>query len=98
MFNIFYKKNVVTYHLIKGNATYINDRWTEITGMNTETGLGRGWMTHIIDEDRMLVEKAVKHAISEHQVHFKLEFRYRHTGNKKPSIRWVLGQDLPDIF
>ena len=80
----------------QGRAFYINDRWSEISGHDKNEGMGHGWLDLAHHEDLESVAQALRDAISGNPL--KLEFRYENKMTDPPSIRWVLGQDLPDIL
>ena len=41
-----------------GNCLYVNERWTEMTGIRAPDALGKGWLaaTHPDDRERVLSE------------------------------------------
>ncbi|MHB0938051.1 MAG: PAS domain-containing sensor histidine kinase [Armatimonadota bacterium] len=49
----------------RGEVTYVNPRWSEITGWPPEQGLGTKWMIGIHPEDRAYVEREVAKTFSE---------------------------------
>ena len=81
--------------LLQGNAFYINDRWSEISGHDKNAGMGFGWLDLVYHEDFESVSNALREAVSGNPL--KLEFRYENKLTEPPTIRWVLGQDLPGI-
>jgi len=58
-----------------GGVTYVNQRWSEITGWPIEQGLGIGWMAGIYPEDRAYVERERERAFREKREGI-LEYRY----------------------
>ncbi len=77
-----------------GYTTYVNPRWTEISGLSFERALGDGWLEAVHPDDKkLLAENWKKH--SEKGKQSKTNYRFR-----KPdgSIVWVLGKAVPEIF
>jgi two-component system, sensor histidine kinase and response regulator len=58
-----------------GLCTYVNDRWSEITGMGIEESLGHGWMRAIDTNDQARV--AATWAATSASEELSLEFRIR---------------------
>jgi len=77
----------IFYTDVNGGCLYVNEKWTEITGMSEKEAMGDGWVKglHPQDRDRVFKEwnDAAKQAIP-----FKLEYRFQKTGH----TRWVFGQ------
>ena len=46
---------------LDSNCTFVNKRWTKITGMGLEQALGKGWVgtIHPEDRERVLLERAI---------------------------------------
>ncbi|MBF02981.1 MAG: hypothetical protein CMP76_06760 [Flavobacterium sp.] len=75
-----------------GYTTYVNPRWSEITGLPYEKALGNGWLEAVHEEDRISLQKGWESA-TEHQDLSLSEYRFI-----KPdgSIVWVMGQAIPE--
>ena len=71
-----------------GECSYLNARWSEISGMDNNEGLGRGWMRAVHPEDRSDLEMQWAAAVAENRP-FRYEFRLVRPSGE--SI-WVLGQ------
>ncbi len=71
-----------------GKCLYVNDRWSEITGLDTSLTVGMNWVSAIHLHDREYVSTEWYRAIDE-QSSLKLEYRLQHTGDE---IIWVYGQ------
>jgi diguanylate cyclase (GGDEF)-like protein/PAS domain S-box-containing protein len=71
-----------------GNCTYVNERWSEITGLLFEAAKADGWAMALHPEDKKKVF-AEWAASSTEQRPFHLEYRFQHTDGK---IFWVIGQ------
>lgn len=58
-----------------GQVTYVNQRWSDITGWPREQGYGRNWMVGIHPDDRAYVERKIGKIFSE-QRESTLEYRF----------------------
>ncbi len=74
--------------------TYVNDRWTELTGLPPSTALGYGWQRMLADDDASGQVGALLRRAMAAREPWHGEFRLRHVG--RPST-WVLAQALPEI-
>ena len=76
-----------------GNCTYVNQRWSEVTGLSLEESLNLGWASilHPDDRDRVFAEwfEAVAAGVP-----CKSEFRFLSSNG---TIIWVICQALPEI-
>ncbi|NJM80990.1 MAG: PAS domain S-box protein [Flavobacterium sp.] len=75
-----------------GYTTYVNPRWTEITGLPYEKALGNGWLDAVYEEDRITLQKGWENA-TEHQELSLSEYRFVRPDG---SIVWVMGQAIPE--
>ncbi|MBE9036809.1 PAS domain S-box protein [aff. Roholtiella sp. LEGE 12411] len=75
-----------------GNALYLNQRCTEITGLSLQESLGKGWTNALHPEDR----DDVLHSGDEvsGKAPPKSEHRYLHPDGR---VVWVIAQALPEI-
>ena len=71
-----------------GKCTYVNERWSEITGLLFETSRADGWIMALHSEDREKVSAEWAASVAEKRP-FYLEYRFQHTDGK---IFWVIGQ------
>jgi len=76
-----------------GNCLYVNQRWSEITGLCLEMASSEGWTSNLHPDDRDRVFTDWAFAV-EARVEFKSEYRYRRPDG---TIVWVIGQALPEI-
>jgi len=76
----------------QGITTYVNPRWSEISGLEGEKGLGDGWLSVVHPEDRKLVIQGWDAAVQERSVSYK-EYRFLRPDGK---IAWVLGYAVPE--
>jgi PAS domain S-box-containing protein len=76
-----------------GYTTYVNPRWTEISGISFDEAIGDGWLRAVHPDD---VEKiAVKwNADSSNRIKSVAEYRFLRSDG---SIAWVLGDAVPEI-
>jgi PAS domain S-box-containing protein len=76
-----------------GNVTYVNPRWSIISGMPPEQAMGQGWLDAVHPEDIPHLETAWQAAIKTQQASMS-EYRFcRLDGDAV----WVLGQALPEF-
>lgn len=69
-----------------GRCTYINKRWSEISGLNTQQAMGDGWINGVHLEDRDKVVAEWMKAITENR-EFIQEYRFL---NPSLGTRWVV--------
>lgn len=82
-----------------GNCIYVNDHWSEITGLTVQEGLGLGWMqcVHPDYRDRIFAwwRTVIQHSISDHQaVQFCQEVCLQ---TRNGVVKWVYCQSVPEI-
>ncbi|MBD2356464.1 PAS domain S-box protein [Tolypothrix sp. FACHB-123] len=78
---------------VEGNVLYLNQRWTEITGLSLAESLRKAWTKAIHQEDRRRVLSKWNQArVAKHG--YKLEYRIVRTNG---TIVWVLSQCLPEV-
>ena len=71
-----------------GHCLYVNQRWSDITGVSLEDALGTGWAEGLHPDDRQRVFHQWDQAMTEHRP-FQSEYRFRLSDGK---ITWVIGQ------
>ncbi len=71
-----------------GKCTYVNERWSEITGLPFEAAKADGWVISLHPEDKEKVFAEWVAVVTE-QRPFHMEYRFQHTDG---NIFWVLGQ------
>jgi len=71
-----------------GGCTYVNSRWSEITGITPEEAMGDGWSRAIHQEDRATVYAAWL-VFARGEAEFKLEYRFLRGDG---AVAWVDGQ------
>lgn len=76
-----------------GRCIFVNDRWSELTGIGPEQAQGQGWFStlHPEDRDRILAQWNLS---VETQLPFRAEHRFRRPDG---SITWVLCEAMPDF-
>ncbi|MBI5476633.1 MAG: PAS domain S-box protein [Ignavibacteriales bacterium] len=77
---------------INGDTTYVNPRWSMISGLSGTEALGRGWLNAVHKEDREKIIAEWKKATQIH-VASTLEYRFVHPDGK---VVWVIGQAVPE--
>jgi PAS domain S-box-containing protein len=76
---------------LNGVTNYVNQRWSDITGMSSVEALGIGWIDAIHPDDRIRVAEVWKKASSTSSKSIS-EFRFLHTDG---SVSWVKGLAVP---
>ena len=74
----------------QGELLYVNQRWSEIAGMDAKLALGKGWLSGVHPEDIEMVTRTWGQAIAAPQP-LSMEFRFRHADG---GIAWVYAQTL----
>ncbi|AKG23540.1 PAS domain S-box protein [Calothrix sp. 336/3] len=72
----------------QGSCLYVNDRWSDITGLSGEEAFGNGWIHALYSEDREKVVAEWQHTIQTNHP-FRLEYRFQRPDGH---ITWVHGQ------
>lgn len=75
-----------------GKTTFVNSKWSKITGVAKKDALGYGWIDAVHPEDKDSVLKGWEHN-SDFESESYAEYRFL---KKDGSIRWVLGQAMPE--
>ncbi|MFN6567855.1 PAS domain S-box protein [Dendronalium sp. ChiSLP03b] len=78
---------------LSGNCLYVNQRWSELSGISLTMALGRGWRTAVHPEDLNLIDAEVQRILPNASP-FNYEFRFQHPDGK---IIWVLSQAEAEI-
>ena len=73
---------------LDGKYTYVNERWSEITGLLFEAAMADGWVMALHPEDKDKVSAEWVASVVEKRP-FHLEYRFLRTDGK---VFWVLGQ------
>lgn len=75
-----------------GRCLYVNEAWTQITGMSVEQAIGEGWAAGVHPADRDRVLRAWQKALGTN-ASVRLEYRFL---RRDGSIAWVLGEVHPE--
>jgi len=75
-----------------GRSLYVNERWSEMTGLPREQARADGWVTALHPEDRDSVSAAWSRAVRE-DLPFRMEYRFQRPDGR---VVWVLGQALAE--
>ncbi len=81
----------IFYTDTEGHCLYVNEKWTEITGMTAEDAKGNGWVKGVHENDKKRISQEWDKSV-EQGVPFKLEYRFQKAGR----VRWVLGQAIAE--
>jgi PAS domain S-box-containing protein len=76
-----------------GNWLYVNQCWTEITGLSPEESLGTGWIKALHPSDRDRVCKEWYETVAARKS-YQSEYRVLHTNER---VVWVIAQALPEF-
>ncbi|GEO39664.1 hypothetical protein SAE02_38120 [Skermanella aerolata] len=74
-----------------GAASYLNRRWTDLTGQEPDEALGHGWLDCVHDEDRD-GSIAVFDDANKRGVEYRYEYRLR---RKEGGCGWVISAGAP---
>ncbi|NEQ50790.1 MAG: PAS domain S-box protein [Leptolyngbya sp. SIO3F4] len=77
---------------LSGECTYINKRWTDLTGISQQATLGQGWVQGIYPHDQEQVVAVWQQSVQTSQP-FQQEFRLLLSDG---STRWVYAQAQPE--
>ncbi len=72
----------------EGHCLYVNDRWSQITGLSAAEARGSGWLQTLHPEDRDRVFQAWYQAAQANQP-FHQEYRFQRADQ---TVAWVFGQ------
>jgi PAS domain S-box-containing protein len=75
-----------------GHTTYVNPRWSEISGLSQQKALGNGWLEAVHKDDKILLAEGWTAAALHHQISIS-EYRFVRPDG---SIAWVIGQAIPE--
>ncbi|QPK64963.1 EAL domain-containing protein [Methylomonas sp. LL1] len=75
-----------------GNCEYVNQRWSDISGMEAEAAHGDGWIEAILVDDRQRVSQEWQSAI-QNQTAFSSQYRFQH---RNGPFHWVIGSATPE--
>ena len=75
-----------------GYTTYVNPRWCEISGLSFEEALGDGWLSAVLDEDKIKLSNEW-HSAAKDKRSSKVDYRFL---RKDGTISWVMGHAVPE--
>ncbi|MGI0492391.1 PAS domain-containing protein [Alkalinema pantanalense CENA528] len=76
----------------EGHCIYVNDRWSQMTGLPPEAALGKGWVACLHPDDRDRVVSAWQQIIQT-KCTYQQEYRFQHTSGE---LYWVYGQAIAE--
>ncbi|MGL5060022.1 MAG: PAS domain S-box protein, partial [Microcoleus sp.] len=76
-----------------GNCLYVNQRWTEITGLHPDIAAKNGWLEAIHPEDAERVKNEWYQAIVD-KVPFRSEYRFQRPDG---AVVWAIGQAVAEL-
>jgi PAS domain S-box-containing protein len=77
---------------IDGKTTFVNETWTQISGMIYEEAIGDGWLNAVHPDDKELLAKNWELVTSLSKAS-TADYRFVHEDG---SIVWVIGQAVPE--
>jgi PAS domain S-box-containing protein len=77
----------------RGHCLYVNERWSEITGLTAEQAVGTGWSATLHPDDRERVFEAW-YQVTKQGSEFVAEYRFLRPNGE---VRWVVGRGLPEL-
>lgn len=77
---------------MKGRTIYVNEKWSEITGLSFQKAMGTGWQSSIHPADRKKSLRDWQEAFRNKKVSNAV-YRFQ---TPKGKITWVYGQAVPD--
>ncbi len=75
-----------------GYTTYVNPRWTQISGLPAAEAMGNGWLKAVHEEDKKLLIKRWQDATNIQEIS-NSEYRFVRPDG---SIAWVIGNAIPE--
>lgn len=75
-----------------GYTTYVNPRWTTISGVSFEAALGNGWLNAVHEDDKQKLVQGWEEATKNHLIS-STQYRFVRPDG---SVAWVLGQAVPE--
>jgi PAS domain S-box-containing protein len=76
-----------------GNINYVNPTWSIISGLSVENALEDGWLSAVHPDDRDKIKNEWQYAIKSKKESFA-DYRFLLADG---TIRWVMGQAVPEI-
>jgi len=76
-----------------GETTYVNPRWSVITGLDYDHGLGLQWLDAVHPDDRERLLSTWRQAVDAQHACVS-EYRFVHPNGE---IAWVIGQSMPEL-
>jgi len=76
-----------------GVTTYVNPKWSEISGMRASQALGDGWLKAVHPDDRERLIQGWRERAGSRQTSYA-DYRFIRPDG---SIAWVMGQAVPEI-
>ncbi|MFO7584821.1 MAG: PAS domain S-box protein, partial [Anaerolineales bacterium] len=77
----------------QGETTYVNPRWSEISGLSAEQAIGNGWLHAVESQERPSVLAGWHEAVEQQRASMS-EYRFIWPDG---SITWVIGQAMPEF-
>jgi len=76
-----------------GFTTYVNPRWSELSGISFDEAIGDSWLNAVHPDDRERLNKKWHEAVNRNQ-HSFAEYRFLKSDG---SVVWVIGNAVPEM-
>jgi len=76
-----------------GATTYVNPRWSTITGLPAAQALGDGWLQAVHRDDQENIRQGWEESTQLHRASYS-DYRFVHPDG---TLAWVMGQAVPEI-
>jgi PAS domain S-box-containing protein len=77
----------------EGYTTYVNPKWSQLSGLSNEYALGFGWLRAVHPDDRKKLSKGWHESTKIQKVSYS-EYRFLHPDG---TVVWVMGQATPEL-
>lgn len=75
-----------------GYTTYVNPKWSQLSGLSFENALGDGWLSNVHPEDKEKLSMGWQESTRDRKVSYS-EYRFKQPDG---TIAWVMGQAIPE--
>lgn len=78
---------------VDGYTTYVNPKWSQLSGLSNENAIGFGWLRAVHPDDRKKLSRGWRESTKAQQVS-RSEYRFLHPDG---TVVWVMGQATPEL-
>jgi PAS domain S-box-containing protein len=76
-----------------GSTTYVNPKWSQISGLPSAEAVGNGWLQAVHPEDREKLSQGWEKSTKLHRSSYS-DYRFIHPDG---TVAWVMGQAVPEL-